>query len=199
MGVDQGWGNPSFDEKLLERGRHDGANWPGDNRKVFEFLKDKTFGTTVWHTIKCFERAGWGREAFLALIALYLGSDVMELLMKEAEAGLNTITFDGNSKNFDFTKYVAKLKQYFIDLDQEVPDSYKIRKMMGSLNVSALGNIYPIIKGSVQYRNDFEATIVYIQDQLAALAMKHAGKRSVSFAKKKEITSEDEKVDKVQP
>jgi hypothetical protein len=101
--VDQGWGNPSFD-------------WPRDNRKVFEFLKDKTFGTTAWHTIKCFERAGRGREAFLALIALYLGSDVMELLMKEAEVGLNTITFDGNSKDFDFTKYVAKLKQYFTDL-----------------------------------------------------------------------------------
>ena len=39
-------------------------NWPGDNRKVFEFLKDKTFGTTAWHTIKCFERAGRGREEF---------------------------------------------------------------------------------------------------------------------------------------
>ena len=48
----------------------------------------------------------------------------------------------------------------------------------------------PIIKGSVQCRNDFEATIVYIQDQLAALATKHAGKRSVAFAKKKEITSD---------
>ena len=35
--VDQGWGNPSFDEELLERGRHDEVNWPGDNRKVFEF------------------------------------------------------------------------------------------------------------------------------------------------------------------
>ena len=51
--VDQGWGNPSFDEELYERGRHDGASWPGDNRKVFDFLKEKTFGTTAWHTIKC--------------------------------------------------------------------------------------------------------------------------------------------------
>ena len=65
----------------------------------------------------------------------------MELLMKEAEAGLNSITFDGNSKNFDFTKYVAKLKQYFIDLDREVTDAYKIRKLMDSMNVSTLGNI----------------------------------------------------------
>jgi hypothetical protein len=38
---------------------------------VFEFLKEKTFGTTAWHTIKAFERSGWGRDAFLALIALY--------------------------------------------------------------------------------------------------------------------------------
>ena len=197
--VDQGWGNPSCDEELHERGRHDGANWAGNNRKVFDFLKDKTFGTTAWHTIKCFERSGGGKQAFLALIALYLGSDVMELLMKEAEAGLNTITFDGNSKNFDFAKYVAKLKQCFIDLDREVSDSYKIRKLMDSLNVSALGNIHPIIKGSEQCRNDFEATIVYIQDQLAALATKHAGKRSISFAKKKESTSEDDKEDKVTP
>ena len=75
--VDQGWDNPSFDEELYERGRHNGAMWPGDNQKVFDFLKEKTFGTTAWHTIKAFERRGGGREAFLALIALYLGSDVM--------------------------------------------------------------------------------------------------------------------------
>jgi hypothetical protein len=92
--VDQGWGNPDFNQELVDRGGPNGANWAGDNRKTFEFLKDKTFGTTAWHTIKAFERAGIGREAFLALIALYLGSDVMELLMKEAEAGLNSITFD---------------------------------------------------------------------------------------------------------
>ena len=58
--VDQGWGNPSFDEKLYESGRHDGANWADDNRKVFDFLKDKTFSTTAWHTIKTFERRGGG-------------------------------------------------------------------------------------------------------------------------------------------
>jgi hypothetical protein len=150
----------------VDRGPHDGFSWAGDNRKVFELLKDKTFGTTAWHTIKAFERAGRGRQAFLALITQYLGSDMMELLMKEAEAGLNTITFDGNSKNFDFTKYIAKLKQYFIDLNREVPDAYKIRKMMDSLNVTSLGNVYPIIKGSIQYRNDFEATVGYTQDQL---------------------------------
>ena len=30
--------------------------WQGDNRRVFDFLKEKTFGTTAWHTIKVFER-----------------------------------------------------------------------------------------------------------------------------------------------
>jgi hypothetical protein len=70
---------------------------------VFDFLKDKTFGTRAWHTIKSFERGGWGREAFLALLALYLGSNVMKLLMKEAEAGVNRITFDANNKNFALT------------------------------------------------------------------------------------------------
>jgi hypothetical protein len=101
---------------------------------------------------------------------------------------LNSITFDGNSKNFAFDKYVGKLKQYFIDLGREVPEAYKIRKLMDSLNVSSLGNIYPMIKASPQHRNDFDATLVFIQDQLAALATKHAGKRSVSFAKKREAS-----------
>jgi hypothetical protein len=80
--------------------------------------------------------------------ALYLSSDMMELLMKEAEAGLNSITFDGNSKNFAFDKCVTKLKQYFIDLNREAPDDYKIRKLMDSLKVTSLGNVYPMIKSS---------------------------------------------------
>jgi hypothetical protein len=43
---------------------------------VFDFLKTKVDETTVWNTIKQFERADQGRNAFLALIALYLGPDV---------------------------------------------------------------------------------------------------------------------------
>ena len=197
--VDEGWGNPDFNQELMSCGRHDGTSWAGDNRAVFDFLKDKTFGTTAWHTIKSFERAGWGREAFLALIALYLGSDVIELLMKEAEAGLNSITFDGSNKNFTFDKYVSKLGQYFLDLNcTDIPEAHKIKKLMDSLNIASLGNVYPIIKASPQYRNDFDVCVVYVQDQLAALATKHAGKRSISFAKRKE-TSEEDKEDKVQP
>jgi hypothetical protein len=122
------------------------SSWAGDNRAVFDFLKEKTFGTAAWHTIKSFERAGCGGEAFLALIALCLGSNVMELLMKEAKAGLNSLNFDGNNKNFAFDKYVAKLRQHFIDLNHtDVPEAYKIRKFMDSLNVTALGNVYPMI------------------------------------------------------
>ena len=68
--------------------------------------------------------------------------------MKETESGLNSITCDGTSKNFAFDKYVAKLKQYVIDLGREVPDAYTIRKLMDSLNVTSLGNIYPMIKSS---------------------------------------------------
>jgi hypothetical protein len=197
--VDEGWGNPDFYQELMAHGRHNGASWAGDNRAVFDFLKAKTFGTTAWPTIKSFERAGRDREAFLTLIALYLGSDVMELLMKEAEACLKRITFDRNNKNFTFDKYVAKLRQYFIDLNRtNIPEAYKIRKLMDSLNVTSLGNIYPVIKASPQYRNDFDVTVVFVQDQLAALSTKHASKRSISFAKKKD-TSEEDKEDKVQP
>jgi hypothetical protein len=65
----------------------------------------------------------------------------MELLMKDVKAGLNSITFDGNSKNFAFDKYVTKLRQYFIDLNREVSDAYKIKKLMDSLNVASLGNV----------------------------------------------------------
>jgi hypothetical protein len=197
VSVDEGWGNLDFTQELLTCGRHDGASWTGDNRALFDLLKDKVHGTTAWHTIKSFERLGRGREAFLALIALFLGSDVIELLMKEAESGLNSITFDGNNKNFPFDKYVGKLKQYFIDLNHtDLPEACKIRKLMDSLNVTGLGNIYPIIKASPQWRNDFERTVVYIQDMLAALGTKHAGKRSISFAKKQEASEEE---DKVQP
>jgi hypothetical protein len=129
------------------------------------------------------------------LIALYLGSDVTELLMKEAESGRNSITFDGNNKNFPFDKYVGKLKQYFIDLNgTDLPKACKIRKLMDSLNVTGLGNIYPIIKASPEYRNDFERTVVHVQDMLAALGTKHAGKRSISFAKKKEPQKRTKKI-----
>jgi hypothetical protein len=72
-------GQPRLLQELISRGCHFGTNWANANSAAFDFLKEKVHGTTAWHTIKSFERAGQGREAFLALIDLYLGSDATEL------------------------------------------------------------------------------------------------------------------------
>jgi hypothetical protein len=133
--IDDGWGEPDLQQELMEQGHHNGAHWRHDNGVVFDFMKEKVHGTKAWGTIKQFERASHGREAFLALIALYLGPDVTELLMKQAEETLNTTRFDRNSKNFPFDKFVGKMRQCFLDLNRDVPQAYMIRKLADAVDV----------------------------------------------------------------
>ena len=57
-------GDPTFDEELKYRGRHNGSFWSGDNRAVFLLLKALTFETHAWTVVERFQRINDGQGAY---------------------------------------------------------------------------------------------------------------------------------------
>ena len=58
---DPGFLEPTVQEELRRRGRHDGHFWQGDNRLVFNLVRHITQGTIAWGEVKNFERRGNGQ------------------------------------------------------------------------------------------------------------------------------------------
>ena len=46
--VDPGFGNPSLDEEVATRGRHNGHYWRADNKQLWTLVKGLTQGTNAW-------------------------------------------------------------------------------------------------------------------------------------------------------
>ena len=110
--VDAGFGLPSFDADLQQRGRVGrGHFWRADNSYLFSFLGTKCHGTTAWNSISGFAAARDGRRAFWTLMNLFLGPNVKQLLMSRAETFLENARFDGRSRNFTFTEFVSRFRQ----------------------------------------------------------------------------------------
>ena len=64
---DPGFMQPSIEEELFRRGRHDGIYWDGDKRLGWVFLRLLTHGTIAYAEIKAFARATNGSRAYFTL------------------------------------------------------------------------------------------------------------------------------------
>ena len=81
--IDLGFGQ--FDLELEQRGRLDGYFYKADNAVVWLHLRGPCHGTTAWILISSFEERRNGRGAHIALMAQCMGSDVQQVLLRNAE------------------------------------------------------------------------------------------------------------------
>ena len=73
---DPGFGLPTFDVELQDRGRHAGVYWPSSNKVVWTMVRFVCHGTEAWHHVKRFESRHNGRDAYLTLVRTYMGADI---------------------------------------------------------------------------------------------------------------------------
>ena len=172
---DPGFGLPTLNEELVTRGRHNGHFWAADNRSVWLFLRAKCHGTTAWNTILTYQTRSNGRAAFLALLGQYLGEDVRAVLLKKAEQTLETIRFDGRSRNWPFDKFIGKLRESFNDLgpDNQLTEERKVNKLMSAWQVPALQHLDATIQSNPQYRTNFNACVNFLSNQMSNLRTKN--------------------------
>jgi hypothetical protein len=175
--VDSGFGMPDFDEDLATRGRIQGSFWKADNTTVWQFLKSKCHGTDAWTVILGFNTRKDGRGAYFALVRMYMGCDVKQLLCRRAETFLENVRFDGKSRNFIYPKFVGKLRLAFQDLSREDPlsERRKVNKLMRAFQVESLRYLDAHVTGHDTRSCNFEEAVTFLSDQMTALETKNTG------------------------
>jgi hypothetical protein len=140
--------------------------------------------TTAWNTISGFEARSDGRGAILALIRQYMGSDVQQVLIRRAETFLENARYDGKSKNFDFAKFIGKFRQAVSDLGPEdrMSEQRQVTKLVRAFQVPELRHLDAMITGDPLRRANFEATVVFLSDQIASNKTKNQGSHQRDIA-----------------
>ena len=172
LGPDQGFGLPSFEAEIKSRGRHAGHFWRGDKKAVWLVLRHLTEGTIAWSTIQLMTNDG--RQAFTALLNIYMGIGVKRMLMKRANAYLNNTVYDGVDKRVPWLKHVAKMRECFQDLEASnnpLSPEMQVEKLVQSFQYKPLRYLTSTININPLYSNDFNQAVGLITTELTNLKL----------------------------
>eukprot|EP00934_Nitzschia_sp_Nitz4_P001810 Nitzschia sp. Nitz4//scaffold191_size41780//52//5493//NITZ4_007461-RA/size41780-processed-gene-0.69-mRNA-1//1//CDS//3329540163//1810//frame0 len=158
---------PIIDE--LRGGKH--ANYLLDNQKVWDILSGIVSNTECWTYAKKFRVKKDGRGAYKALHTHYLGENNRDNLAAKAEAKLQTLTYDGEKKRWNWEKYVSShLEQHQI-LEGLEPFGYKgldeqskVRHLQGGIKTRELDTVRTQILASPNLRRNFDAAATLYAD-----------------------------------
>ena len=166
-------------EELIARApHHNGADPPvytqtykDDNILVFNklaaMLRDKDCWTFMQHAT----RRRDGRAAFLGLKDHYLGKNNVDNQATIAERRLQTTTYTGEGRRWNFEKYVqthVNQHQILTDLTRHgyagIDPRSKVRYLLDGIKTKELNHVKTQIMASTTLRNNFEQSVNLFQD-----------------------------------
>jgi hypothetical protein len=144
-----------------------------DNKALWLKLAAMTRDKPCWTYIRPFQRVQDGRKAFWALYDHYLGPSNVDHMASRAEGKLQSTTYTGETKRWNFERYVAMhvdqhtilhgLERYgYCGID---PQS-KVRYLMGGIKTTTLDSIKATVYSNPDLRKDFAATAGLYKDYI---------------------------------
>ena len=109
--------NGSVENDLVAFASHDHPLYRDDSKKVYFLLEEASRGTSFAASLKPFQAAKDGREAFLAFMRQFAGKDKWDKELKRCNNLLNTRTWKGQS-NFTLERFVSQHRNAFITMQQ---------------------------------------------------------------------------------
>lgn len=95
----------SFEEFEKDGPFHDA--FLSDTRKAWSVLHALWSGSTAWHHVKTLDKTQNGRQVYRTLHQYFFGGSKVATLTTGILSSLRSFTYTGDSKNFNFEKYVT--------------------------------------------------------------------------------------------
>ena len=142
--------------ELIARSPHQGGTYPADNRTVCRLLKVMCVDTPAYEHISKYTANG--RQAWEDLIAHYLGPQHTQNQATIWESKLQSLTYEGESRNFGIHKYndthktgetiLAGLVQHgYAGMDQGT----HIRHYLNGIKTEKLRTVVELLRGNPEY------------------------------------------------
>ena len=147
------------------------AIYLSDRTKVWELMSELTRGKDCWTYVQPAQRSRDGRMAFHGLKGHYLGANNVDNMSSQAEKKLQSTTYTGEKRRWNFEKYVKVHVDQHAILDGLKPHGYagidersKVRHLIAGIKTSNLEVVKTQILSNATLRNDFEACVNLFQD-----------------------------------
>jgi hypothetical protein len=157
---------PSVDEELIRRTRHDGPYYAADNKNAFLTLRELLHGGPGWTWISEFARTKDGKKAFLALIKHYKGPANTKKQLSDALHDLNTIFYNGRNKNFTFENFSGRLNKAFNNLKecgQEYNGQTMVHILLKAIQDPLLEHAKMKILGDQALLSNYSDSVAYLK------------------------------------
>lgn len=149
----------------------EGPFFSDDNLKVWQLLEPLVNTGDVWPFVKSFQSTGDGRGALERLRGITEGAASKVTVKALAKQSLREAKYTGQSKNFTFDSYIAKLQTAFNDLEESndpYSESSKVDALLQGIRfVDYLKPAAFHVVGSPTLGTDFNATVTYLKSMVS--------------------------------
>lgn len=153
-----------------EHGAHT-PNYLTDRTRVWELLSELTRDQECWSYVRPAQRSRNGRLAFMGLKGHYLGQNNVDNMSTKAERRLETTTYTGEKRNWNFEKYVRMHIDQHAILEGLTMHGYagidnrsKVRHLLKGITTTTLDTVKTRIMSDATLRSDFNACVNLFQD-----------------------------------
>ena len=167
--VDPGFGMPSRSEELIRRTRHTGPDYTKDNKAVWAIIRGITHGGPGWGWVSRFSRHEQGREAYNAVKTHYFGESFITRTVTKADATIETLFYDGKSRNYSFEKFCEQLNKAYADLDENgepLTEAKKVRRLLSAVRDPRLEAAKNTIMVTTHLRSNLTGAMSHFADTL---------------------------------
>lgn len=144
-----------------------------DNNTVFDKLAELFREKACWTYMRGASRKRDGRLAYLSLKGHYLGKSNVDNMATAAETQLQNTTYNGDTRRWNFERYVAtQVEQHHIltDLTRHgyagIDPRSKVRYLMNGIKTKELDSVKTQIMADPKLRTDFDAAVNLYQDYI---------------------------------
>jgi hypothetical protein len=184
-----------------------------DNKALWLKLAAMTRDKPCWTYVRPHQRTQDGRKAFWALYDHYLGASNVDHMAARAEGKLQSTTYTGETKRWNFERYVALHVDQHTVLNGLTQYGYsgidprsKVRYLMAGIKTTALDSVKANVMSNPDLRKDFDATTGlykdYIEQMKASQPTKEAHVAAVETPDKRKHDNDgnkDRKIDMSTP
>ena len=106
----------------------------------------------------------------MALMHTHMGEDIQYNIRSAAEATLQSLRFDGKSRNFPFDTFTGKLKNALNELSElNMTEETKVMKFRNAFQVREFAHLHSMISSTPRLRTSLDNTIAFVGEQLRSM------------------------------
>ena len=195
---DPAGGYQTIEDEMMRRAPHGCATFLTDNKKVWSIISKITRDENCYSYVKPAQRTQDGRAAYLMLYNHYLGPNNVNNMASTAEHNLSTVRYAGETKRYNFEKYVRHQIDQHTVLEGLIQHGHcgidagsKVRYLLNGIHTTALDSVKTQVLSTPGLLTDFDRCVNLFQDFLKQSSALNTSNINIS----KVVTDKSESID----